>query len=309
MAIDRNDVHGIVVGYDGSPGARLALDWAVETARRDDRDLTIVHALGLTTAATVSAYDSGPAARLYEEMTEAIVTEGVARAAKELEHARIHAASVVGSPAAELVAASRHADLVVTGSRGRGEAASGLLGSTAYAVAAHAHCPVVVVRGNEVVHAGANHPVVVGVDSSDSAARALDAAAMMAGAAEASLYVVAVDDVAASAGAWSMEPALGYGYVVPSVWVDDVAKQAHAATTRLVEDLATRVRGAHPGLDVHAVALDGAPGQSIAQQAREVDAGLVVVGSRGHGGFTGMLLGSVSHRVVHDSPCPVMVIH
>ena len=313
MASDSTDVTssviGIVVGYDGSPGARLALDWAVESARRDDRDLTIVHALGLTTAATASAYDSGPAARLYEEMTEGIVNEAVTRAAKELDHRRIHALSVVGSPSSELVTASRHADLVVTGSRGRGEAASGLLGSTAYAVAAHAHCPVVVVRGEAVVHAGPTHPVVAGVDSSEAAARALDTAATIAAAAEASLYVVGVDDLATTAGVWATEPALGYGIVVPAAWADDVAGEVRAATQRLVDDLAARVRAAHPGLDVQAVTLDGPPGQTLARHAREVDAGLVVVGSRGHGGFAGMLLGSVSHRVVHDATCPVMVIH
>jgi nucleotide-binding universal stress UspA family protein len=308
MGADSSEVTGIVVGYDGSAGARLALDWAVESARRDDRDLTIVHALGLTTAATVSAYDSGPAARLYEEMTEAIINEGVTRAAKELEHARIHAVSVVGSPSAELVAASGSADLVVTGSRGRGDAVSGLLGSTAYTVAAHAECPVVIVRGDEVVHAGPAHPVVVGVDSSEAAARALDMAATVAAAAEAELHVVGVDDVSATAGVWATDPAIGYGIVVPSAWVDDVSDEIRAATTRLVEGLARRVEDAHPGLDVRALALEGPPGQTVAQHARDVGAGLVVVGSRGHGGFAGMLLGSVSHRVVHEASCPVMVI-
>ena len=52
--------------------------------------------------------------------------------------------------------------------------------------------------------------------------------------------------------------------------------------------------------------LYGDPGQSLAGLG--ATAGLVVVGSRGHGGFAGMLLGSVSHRIIHDATCPVMVV-
>ncbi|WP_076258946.1 universal stress protein [Intrasporangium flavum] len=304
---DLSATTGVVIGYDGSPGARLALEWAVETARRDDRDLTIVDAIGLSAAATAGAYELGPSAQLYEEMTAGLVGEAVERAAKELDRSRVHAVSVVGSPSAELVEASRHADLVVTGSRGRGDARAGLLGSTAYAVTAHAHCPVVVVRGDEAVHAGPAHPVVVGVDASDAAARALEAAATLAAAAEADLHVVAVHDLP-SAAIWAADPAPGFGLVVPGSWVQDASEETRAATAEVARALADRVRSAHPGLTVVETVPDGPPGSTLAEHARRVGAGLVVVGSRGHGGFAGMLLGSVSHRVVHDAPCPVMVI-
>ena len=298
---------GVVVGYDASPGARLALDWAVETARRDDRDLTIVHAIGLAAGATAGAYDAGPSAELYEEMSEGLVREAVERAAKELDRSRVHAVSLVGSASAELVEASRHVDLVVTGSRGRSDARSGLLGSTAYSVIAHAHCPVVVVRGEETVHAGPEHPVVVGVDESEAATRALDAAATLAAAAEASLHVVAVHDLP-SAAIWAADPAPGFGLVVPASWGQDISEETRSASAGLARALADRVRSAHPGLTVVESVLDGPPGATLAAHARRVGAGLVVVGSRGRGGFRGMLLGSVSHRVVHDASCPVMVI-
>jgi nucleotide-binding universal stress UspA family protein len=305
--LDASAATGVVVGYDGSPGARLALDWAVETARRDDRDLTIVHAIGLSAGATAGAYDPGPAAQLFGEMAEGLVGEAVERAAKELDRSRVHAVSLVGSPSAALVEASRHVDLVVTGSRGRGDARSGLLGSTAYAVTAHAHCPVVVVRGDETVHAGPARPVVVGVDDSEAAARALDVAATLAAAAEAQLHVVVVDDLP-SAAIWAADPAPGAAFPVPATWPRDATAEARAATAAVARLLADRVRTAHPGLAVVESVLDGPPGATIAEHARRVAAGLVVVGSRGRGGFRGMLLGSVSHRVVHDAPCPVMVI-
>jgi nucleotide-binding universal stress UspA family protein len=65
-------------------------------------------------------------------------------------------------------------------------------------------------------------------------------------------------------------------------------------------------RGAHPGLTIETEVLYGEPGHVLGDLAAH--AGLVVVGSRGRGGFTGLLLGSVSHIVIHEAPCPVMVV-
>jgi nucleotide-binding universal stress UspA family protein len=67
------------------------------------------------------------------------------------------------------------------------------------------------------------------------------------------------------------------------------------------------VRAAHPELTVETDVLFGHAGQKIAQLGK--DAGLIVVGSRGRGGFTGLILGSVSHTVIHEAGCPVMVVH
>jgi nucleotide-binding universal stress UspA family protein len=70
--------------------------------------------------------------------------------------------------------------------------------------------------------------------------------------------------------------------------------------------VAERVRAAHPSLEVTTEAVLGEPGATLRELGK--DAGLIVVGSRGRGGFAGMLLGSVSHRVIHDAVCPVMVV-
>jgi nucleotide-binding universal stress UspA family protein len=66
------------------------------------------------------------------------------------------------------------------------------------------------------------------------------------------------------------------------------------------------VRADHPDLEVTGEAVEGRAGQTLA--AASADAGVVVVGSRGHGGFTGMLLGSVSHAVLHAARGPVAVV-
>ena len=292
--------HGIVVGYDGSPGARLALDWAVETAKRDERPLTLLHCVGLTMTPTFRAYDPGVQAQAYDEMSRGVLSEAIEIAAKALDRKEIHPLSVIGSAAADLVGVSSQADLVVTGSRGHGAISGGLLGSTSYAVTAHAHCPAVVVRGQAVVHAGPSHPVVAAFDDSKNAQKALETAIQVAVAAEAPLHVVAVDNVGGLEAWPETDTMLGR---------EEMMEQMHRRVGETLKHVADDAQRAHPGLQVQTNLLGGGAGAAIAAYAVDVKAGLVVLGSRGHGGFTGMLLGSVSHRVVHDAPCPVMVIH
>ncbi|GGN02377.1 universal stress protein [Terrabacter tumescens] len=292
--------HGIVVGYDGSPGARLALDWAVETAKRDERPLTLLHCVGLTMTPTFRAYDPGVQAQAYDEMSRGVLAEAIEIAAETLDRKEIHPLSVIGSAAAELVGVSSQADLVVTGSRGHGAISGGLLGSTSYAVTAHAHCPAVVVRGQFVVHAGPSHPVVAAFDDSKNAQKALETAIQVAVAAEAPLHVVAVDNVGGLEAWPETDTMLGR---------EEMMEQMHRRVGETLKHVADDAERAHPGLEVQTNLLGGGAGAAIAAYAVDVKAGLVVLGSRGHGGFTGMLLGSVSHRVVHDAPCPVMVIH
>lgn len=292
--------HGIVVGYDGSPGSRLALDWAIETAKRDDRPLTLLHCVGLTMTPTFRAYDPGVQATPYDVMAKGVLTEAREIATQTLAADDVRCLSVIGSAAAELVGASEEADLVVTGSRGHGAISAGLLGSTSYAVTAHAHCPAVVVRGDAVVHAGPAHPVLAAFDDSKNAQEALATAVQVAVAAQAPLHVIAVDNVG-GLDVWPETDTM--------VGREQMLESMHQHVGRILEDVAEEAREAHPGLEVHTSVLGGSPGQAIAAYAMDIRAGLVVMGSRGHGGFAGMLLGSVSHRVVHDAPCPVMVVH
>jgi nucleotide-binding universal stress UspA family protein len=292
--------HGVVVGYDGSPGARLALEWAIETARRDDRPLTLVHCVGLSMTPAFRAYDPGVHVHAYEELSHGVLTEAIEIASKELDRNDIRPLSATGNTSAELVRVSPQADLLVTGSRGHGTISSGLLGSTSYAVTAHAQCPAVVVRGPSVIHAGRSHPVVVAFDDSRPARTALRTAIQVAAAAEAQLHVVSVDNVGGLEAWPETDTVLGREEVVESM---------HRQVEKSLRDVVDETARAHPGLDVRTGVVTGPAGRAIAGYADDVEAGLIVMGSRGHGGFTGMLLGSVSHRVIHDAPCPVMVMH
>ncbi len=298
--------YGIVVGYDGSPGSRLALAWAAETARVQDKHLTIVHSVNVAAVPAYPAMDLGQLEPALAHAAKTLVDDGAVRAAETLDASQVETQYWLGSPAAQLVDASKEADLVVVGSRGRGRVLAGLLGSTSYAVAAHAKCPVVVVRG-PVEHSpdepampprpGRGHDVVVGVDDSDAATRAVDAAAEVAEQEKAALHVVRVAH-SASMEAWT------YAEVAKGGTEETHAIRDHAEQS--VTRAANRARAKHPKVLVTTEVLYGDPGQSLADLGST--AGLVVVGSRGHGGFAGMLLGSVSHRLIHDATCPVMVV-
>jgi len=298
--------YGIVVGYDGSPTSRLALDWAAEEARLQGKHLTIVHSVNVAAVPAYPAMDLSQLEPTLAHAAKTLVDDGAVRAAETLDAAQVETQYWLGSPAAQLVDASKEADLVVVGSRGRGRILAGILGSTSYAVAAHARCPVVVLRGpvdsssDEPAmppRPGRGHDVVVGVDDSDSAARAVDVAAEVAEREGAVLHVVRVAH-SASMEAWT------YAEVAKGGTEETHALRDHAEQS--VTRAANRARARHPKVLVTTEVLYGDPGQSLADLGST--AGLVVVGSRGHGGFTGMLLGSVSHRVIHDAACPVMIV-
>jgi nucleotide-binding universal stress UspA family protein len=299
-------VRGIVVGYDGSAGAQVALDWAAETARREDRSLTVLHCVDLAMVPGFPAYDPVQLEPSLEEASRTVLEEGARRAAKVLPESRVSSFHAIGSPAAELVEASKEADLVVTGCRGRGRVLGGLLGSTSYAVTAHAECPAVVVRAPEGEGVeetpvppppGPDRRVIVGLDDSDASERALELAAGIADTAKAPLHIVRVAKPV-SMEAWT------YVETAKGGTEETHALREHAGAT--VARAAAHVAATHPDVAVETEVLYGDPGHVLADLAE--DAGLVVVGSRGRGGFTGLLLGSVSHTVIHQASCPVMVV-
>ena len=288
---------GIVVGFDGSAGSEGALDWAAHTARRQGRPLTVLHISDLAAAPAHTAYLPDVLSDAMADAARATLDAGVERAAAVVERSHITGVTLVGSPAAELVAASEGAALVVTGCRARGRLAAGLLGSVSYAVTAHAQCPAVVVRGHETAYPDATHEVVVGVDDSEVSGRALDAAADIAAETGAALHIVRVEPLHA-----------------PDSWASVETRHAGSQHTHALraeaeatlEMAEKHAHGAHPGLTIETEVLYGDAGHALAPLGDR--AGLLVVGSRGRGGFSGLLLGSVSHTVIHEANCPVMVV-
>lgn len=199
---------------------------------------------------------------------------------------------VVGFPIGVLGAGARHAQLMVLGSSGAGRVVGALAGSVAVALVAHAPCPTVVVRGPERrPDETAALPVVVGVDGSPVSE-------------------------AAVAFAYDIASARKAPPVAVHTWRDLVADPAiaplldrEAIETDERELLAERLAGwaeKYPDVSVRRVVTRDRPAHRLLEES--ANAQLVVVGSRGHGEFAGLVLGSVSNALVHKAACPVAVI-
>jgi nucleotide-binding universal stress UspA family protein len=289
----------IVVGFDGSPAAGAAVDWAAAEAVRRDLSLTVVHTVELPDAVAEATGGLGAAAARVAAAAEAITEHGVERARKTAGTHLITSLTGRGSAAKLLVEASRTARLVVVGTRAWGEVPASLLGSTAFAVTAHAHCPVVVVRGSADELPGPRRPVVVGEDGTPESLVALRYAAAAAASAGAPLRVVTawrpglID-------AWALTAEPGANHDLD---LNEVVRRVAVETAR---DGANLVREAHPHLEVTSYAAPGPPVPVLCDVAS--GAGLLVVGSHARGGVASLVLGSVSRGAICSAPCPVAVV-
>lgn len=287
-----NGTHGrepIVVGVDPDPSKRLALAWAADEAERRGLPVRLVHAQGVPT----SGYRTGEARPSWEEWNRALHEAGArtleeAVAFVESRQPTVEVSTVLaeGEPAWVLREEAGNASLVVVGSwhlSTRRELFTSA--SVALPVSAHARCPVVVVPEPE--HVTEEPPYfVVGVDGSPHAAAAVDVAfeeAALRGAALRALYV------------WH-PPLLG---------VLDEEAAVQKCRRVLSETVAGRT-ARYPGVQLHHEVVPGHPVR-VLTEASEHALGLVV-GTRGHGGFSDMLLGSVSQGVLHHAHCPVITV-
>ncbi|WP_165970392.1 universal stress protein [Actinomadura sp. 6K520] len=280
-------VSGVVVGYDGSQEAILALDWAAAAARTRGLPLTVIHVWEIYIGSPVAMpmVDLGAVA----QQTLDGGVEHVRKAAPDLE---VRGVLGRGQAAATLIDAGKTAGLIVLGPRGIGGFVGLVVGSVSTQVVAHASCPVVIVRGDfEPLPAEGPGRVVVGVDGSPASRAALAAAF-----AEARLHGLSVHAVVA----WESVP------VDELPPLADEAGMRLAAETRLAR-MMDALRKSHPGVNVRAEVVSGAPREVLMKAAD--GARLLVVGSRGLGGFRGLMLGSVSQALVQHAPCPVAVVH
>lgn len=282
----------IVVGTNGQPDSQAAIAWAADEARRRPTPLRVVYALSMP---AVLVTPIGDAAALPDEVLTSAhdIAEIAARAARERGVELVEPYVDVGSPAAVMVRESEGAELVVLGSRGRGDVATAVLGSVMVTVTSHAKCPVVVVRPGALERLDPDHGVVVGVDGSHHSGHAVGFAADMASRSRVPLVVLS---------AWH----LPHGGVWSVNGKDENRIRAEALAQEPVDGIVAKLHASHPQVMVTGRVVEGDPGVVLAQASRR--SGLVVVGSRGVGGFRGLLLGSVSHHVVHDSTCPVAVV-
>jgi nucleotide-binding universal stress UspA family protein len=284
---DQGRARAVVVGVDGSEPSLRAVDWAAAEAAARGLPLAVCCVAVAGTDKQPMLWDGQEGVLL---PADDVLRRAVRRAAATAD-VTVSGEVMRGDPAQQLLGRAGEADLLVVGARGLGAFVGMLVGSVSEHVAGLAACPVVVVHD-----AGSpDLPVLVGVDGSPAnhaaVAFAFDAAARRR-----------VELVALSAAEpqW-IRPALGS----PAPPAADAAGAQDAARNRLDEALRPWT-DRYPDVRVRRVAVVG--GAARALIAASSRAGMAVVGSRGHGTLSGLVLGSVSRHLLRHAKCPVAVV-
>ncbi|NIK59196.1 universal stress protein [Kribbella shirazensis] len=284
----------IVIGYDGSPGSVSALRWAADAAGRAMAPLRIVEAFEIVILTRPSPGHVVPleAVRTARQAALGAVAASIRNDHPDLE---VETSLVGGAASQTLIDAAQDARLVVLGSRGHGGWSGLLVGSAAVQVTTHAECPVVVIPHDLRPHAQEGPAVVVGVDGSKASANAVEFAFDQADSLHAK--VVALHT-------WT-SPFLTYADGASMLQFDE--EKIREESRLLVAESVAGAAADHPDVEWTTELVPGSAAQALVRRSESAD--LVVVGSRGRGGFTGLLLGSVSQSVLHHARCPIAIVH
>lgn len=302
MSITFDVTNAIVVGTDLSDRAQPALEWAADRAAATDHRLVVILVLPEVPMPRRS--------QLFEVMqTGDWVAHLHGQAREQLDSIRdrvlarhpdltVDVEIAEGEASYVLAQATKTADLVVVGARGEHAPAKvKMLGGTADAVVAHSHGPVAVIT--DLAENDPEGPVVVGCDSSVEATTALDLAVREAVAFNRPLTVIQALDLS------SLPESVGVAAILGMS--DEDLQQSEAVQeikNQMAAQLATYLEQ-HPDLIVNAEVRVGRASTVLAEASK--NASLVVVGSRGRGGFAGLLLGSTSRAVLRKAHSPVLV--
>jgi nucleotide-binding universal stress UspA family protein len=278
----------IIVGVDESDGAAAALRWAAREGTLRSVPVVAVLAWGwldqhhAAPAPFDPNYDDHEARAALDAIVRGVLGEAGLRAVRRKVICDLAAPALIGAVARD--------DLLVVGARGLGGFRELFLGSVSQQCLHHAPCAVTVVRGDGRPPEGSTERIVVGIDGSTPAHEALTWAVDEARLRSAALTVV-------------------HSYLPPYVGNAEVAWErgddAETAQATL-DDALGAVDTAGLPVPVERRLLTGGAAPAVLSAAEGAD--LVVLGSRGLGGFTGLLLGSVTQQVTHHAACPVVVL-
>lgn len=295
------DDAAIVVGVDGSDEALEAVRWAAERAADGGNRLHLVHVaspvslapgIPLPGAMPGAAMMSSPADMAAQQQADQELLDSAAEFVRGVrDGVRVSTERLAGGVGHALVEVSGRASLMVLGSAGLPEGLGRLLGgSLVVHVTSHAACPTVVVRGRP-----RRGPVVVGVDGSPPSRHAARFAIAEAHRAGVPLVVVH---------SWGLPVSVDMVEAVATADLDEarLKKNGQAVLDSVLDPL----RADHPDVQVEARLTERDPVQAIL--ALDEEAGLMVVGSRGHGNLVGLLLGSTCQGVLGHGSSPVAVV-
>ncbi|HEY8546569.1 MAG TPA: universal stress protein [Acidimicrobiales bacterium] len=274
----------IVVGMDASDGAAAALRWAVEEGA--------LHGWSVRAVMVWSRFDQHHLDDAFDPVydqaaADKVLHDAVVAAIGEEKAAEVEQVAVDGYPTKALIEEADDARLLVVGARGGGPLTALLIGSVSDQVLHHATSPVAVVRERP---GGERHGrIVVGVDGSERAQGAVQWAIAEARLRGATLEVVH---------AWQLPVATGL-YAGTPIYPSGAEELARQVLDEAIEQEDT------DGVAVERHLACAPASRALLVAAERAD--LVVVGSRGLGGFKGLLLGSVSRQLAHHATCPVVV--
>jgi nucleotide-binding universal stress UspA family protein len=281
----------LLVGYDGSDGANAAAAFGLWLAATAGCRTTLAHVIpeadALSSADLMAAFAERTVSEELEWRTRLETLGGYA------EHAAVDCRVVSGTPAGALIATATEigADIVLVGSHGAGRVHGALMGSVSAQLLSHATCPVMLFRDDPPNPPAAQaRTVVVGIDGSPASRHALEVAQALAVPLGAALVLLhAYDDHVP----YLAEPTEGMRAEMRR-HASVIVHQARATVTA--------------PLDVVREEVVAEPSRRALVEACERHApALLVVGSRGLGGFKELLLGGTSRWVADCAPCPVLV--
>ncbi|HEU5241745.1 MAG TPA: universal stress protein [Ornithinibacter sp.] len=278
----------VVVGVDGSPLSMAAVTRAAQLASARGMTLQVLHAFAPDLPMMGFGEISDPS--VVSTYTRRLLADGVARAHAADPRLEVTTVSRDGYASQALVDASRTAALVAVGAMGHGVLSRASVGAVAMQVVTHARCPVLVVGHETTGPAAPDGRVVVGVDGSKPSLRALEAAFDEAVLTDASLDVVH---------AWE-----AHSPTDPTLAADSSWSAYGSNLESIVEVALAGKRAQHPDVKVDYEVVRGAPVRALVE--RSDGASLLVVGSRGSGGFEGLHVGSTAMQLMGRSQAPIL---
>ncbi|MFE7777040.1 universal stress protein [Streptomyces sp. NPDC057445] len=283
----------LVVGIDGSDSSLEAVDWAVDEAALHGLPVRLVYASRWERYEGALPLDDSDRPS-EQELIDALVRAAVGRARRRNPDIGLTTEVLAEDTAIALVNESLHAAMVVLGSHGRGGLTGLLLGSVSLGVAARAHCPVVVVRGDTTGRDSTHRRVLLGVADAGEGSSATRFAFREAVARGCELDAVR---------AWRRTVGEAVGH--PRAAGGPGRYHMEAAAAQVDEAVAEWAKE-YPEVPLRRSAVEGSAHKVLVMRSAAAD--LMVVGARRRQGHFGLQLGRVAHAVLHHSECPVAVV-